>query len=66
MIVIPFEDTNPETVAPLEHFFEKCFDYLGMNLVGKVVVPGVTKKGEVLNHEKYLKEAFEIGKQLAR
>ncbi len=66
VIVVPYEDTNPETVAPLEHFFEKCFQYIEMNLIDRLIIPGVTKKGEVLKHTKYLKETFEIGKNLAR
>jgi multimeric flavodoxin WrbA len=65
VIVVPYEDMNPETVAPLELFFEKCFVYLEINLIDRLIVPGVTKKREVFNHPKYLKEAFEIGKNLA-
>ena len=66
VIVVPFEDTNPETIAPLELFFEKCFQYIEMNFIDRIIVPGVTEKGEVLNHKEYLKKAFEIGKNLAR
>jgi multimeric flavodoxin WrbA len=66
MVVIPFEETNPDTAAPLEHFFEKCFQYLEMNFLDRLIVPGVTEKGEVFNHTRFMKEAFEIGKNLTR
>jgi multimeric flavodoxin WrbA len=65
VIVIPFEETNPETAAPLEHFFKKCFQYLELKLAGRIIAPGVTKIGDILKHQKYLDEAFKIGKQLA-
>jgi multimeric flavodoxin WrbA len=65
VIAIPFEETNPETTASTEHFFEKCFQYLELKFAGKIIAPGVTKIGDILKHQKYLDEAFEIGKQLA-
>jgi len=66
VIVVPFEDTNPEIAAPLEHFFEKCFQYLELKLEGRIIAPGVTKIGDILKHQGYLKKAFEIGKNLLR
>jgi multimeric flavodoxin WrbA len=66
VIVVPFEDTIPETAALLEQFFEKCFEYLEMNLINRLIVPGVTKKGEVLKHKKYIEEALKLGRGLVK
>ena len=65
-IAICLEEDNLETASLLVAFFEKCLDYLEMNLVGKIVVPGVTKKGEIRKKEDRLSEAWEMGRALAR
>ena len=65
VIAVPFEEEDPETVAPLVAFFEKCFEYLQMNLVGKVIVPGVSHKGDILGKQTRLEEAYDFGKRLA-
>jgi len=64
-IVVPFEEENPETAAPLVQFFEKSLSYLEMNLVGKVIVPGVSAKGDVLEKAEKLAEARSLGEKLA-
>ena len=64
VIVIPFEEENLETAAPVITFFEKCFQYLQMNLLYKVIVPGVSQKGDVLKKVDVLNEAYEIGRKL--
>ena len=66
VIAVPFEEENLETAAPLVTFFEKSLQYLEMNLVGRVIVPGVTRKGEILGKEDRLREAFELGRKLAQ
>jgi multimeric flavodoxin WrbA len=63
-LVIPFEEEDPETVAPLFTFFEKCFSYLEMPLSGSVVVPGVTLRGEVAKQAGPMEEAYNLGKRL--
>jgi multimeric flavodoxin WrbA len=65
VIAVPFEEEDPETVAPLVVFFEKCFQYLQINLIGKIIVPGVGRKGEILQKEARLEEAYELGGRLA-
>lgn len=65
VIAIPFEEENEETVRPVVEFFQKCLDYLQMNLVGQVIAPGVTTRGEVRQKEKYLQQAYDLGKTLA-
>jgi multimeric flavodoxin WrbA len=65
VLAIPFEEENPETAMPLVTFFEKSLNYLEMNIVGKVIVPGVTLKGEIVKKKNRIKEAFELGRRVA-
>ena len=65
VIAVPFEEENQETVRPVVEFFQKCLDYLQMNLIGQVIAPGVTTRGEVRNKEDILQQAYDIGKTLA-
>ncbi|MFH1076522.1 MAG: hypothetical protein V1753_06730 [Pseudomonadota bacterium] len=46
-------------------FFEKSLKYLDMNLIGKILVPGVSRRGDILRKEDRLEEAFKLGKRLA-
>lgn len=62
-LVIPFEEEDPETVAPVIAFFERCFTYLELNLVAKLVVPGVGRRGEVVGREDWLREAYGLGRR---
>ncbi len=64
-VVVPLEETDPETWAPVVHFFEKSLGYMGMRIAGTVIAPGVDRKGDVLAHPDILAEAFEMGKRLA-
>lgn len=64
-IAIPYEETNPKTARPVVEFFEKCFDYLGIRLAARLIVPGVTERGEVREKKEVLQEAFNIGRSLA-
>ena len=66
VIVVPFEEETPDIVTPIITFFDKCLQYLEMNLLGKIIVPGVTLRGEVLKKDSYLKNAFDLGKILAK
>jgi len=66
VIVVPCEEENPENAALLVAFFEKCFRYLQMKLIGKIIVPGVSQKGEVLKKLDSLKESYELGRKLAK
>ena len=65
VIAIPYEEEDAETVQPVEAFFAKCFHYLEMPLVGTIVAPGVTKRGEIKSKPEILKQAWELGKKLA-
>ena len=37
-----------------------------MNLIEKIIVPGVTLKGEIRKKKKNLEEAYELGRRLAQ
>jgi multimeric flavodoxin WrbA len=63
-LAVPFEEDNPETASVLIEFFERCFDYLEMKIVGRIIVPGVTHRGEILRKEDRLEESFLLGKSL--
>jgi multimeric flavodoxin WrbA len=65
-LAIPFEEDDLETAEPLVKFFEKSLSYLEMDIAGRIVVPGVTLRGEVRKKEDVLSDAFELGKKLAR
>ena len=64
-IAVPFEEDNPETAALVLAFFRKCFEYLKMDVLGQIIVPGVTLRGEILKKEDRLKEAHQLGRSLA-
>lgn len=65
VVACPFEEENKETASLLVVFFEKCFEYLEMEFVGKILAPGVTLKGEIRKRGDYLREARELGRVLA-
>ncbi len=64
-IAIPHEE-GPETAELVVAFFEKSLKYLEMSLVGRVVVPGVSGKGDVLKKEESLEAAHELGRKLVK
>jgi multimeric flavodoxin WrbA len=66
VIAVPFEENNPQTARLLVKFFEKSLKYLEMNLIGKILVPGVSRRGDILRKEGRLEEAFKLGIRLAR
>ncbi len=65
VLAVPFEEENPETAALLIAFFEKSLQYLQMNLVGSIIVPGVGRKGEILEKTDLLAEAYALGRKIA-
>ncbi|TFG03233.1 MAG: flavodoxin family protein [Promethearchaeota archaeon] len=65
VIVVPFEEDNLETADLLVKMFEKSFEYLEIPLIGKIIVPGVTKKGEVIKQEEIIEQCYNLGKKLA-
>lgn len=65
VIAVPFEEENPEMARLVVEFFEKSLAYLEMKVVGKVIVPGVSGKGDILQKAERLREAYELGQSLA-
>lgn len=65
VIAVPFADRTCETSALVAEFFAKSLDYLEMRLIDKILVPGVTKRGEVRTKEKVMTTCFELGRRLA-
>lgn len=63
VLAVPFEEKNSETANLLVAFFEKSFQYLQINLIGKIIVPGVGHKGEILKKTDSLKEGYNLGKK---
>ncbi len=64
VLVIPFEEKNPETAAPVIEFFTRSLNYLEMNIAGKLIVPGVTIMGEVSGKIDLMQEAYKLGKDI--
>ncbi len=61
IIVIPFEETNRETVNPVIDFFRRCSNYLELNIVAELIAPGLSRKGEVDEKVDVKNAAFELG-----
>jgi multimeric flavodoxin WrbA len=66
IIAVPFEEENPETAGLVVAFFKKSLTYLEMKLLGQVIVPGVTRRGEILKKGQYLAEGYELGRTSVR
>ena len=65
IIAVPFEDRTLSTSELVVRFFEKSFDYLEMRFADKILVPGVTKLGEVGNRKHVMDKCYRLGKRLA-
>lgn len=63
-VVIPYEEDDPATAAPVVEFFARSLRYLEMELAGTVVVGGLARKGQVLEREEALQAATELGREL--
>lgn len=64
-VVVPFEELNRETVAPVLAFFEMSLQYLEIDLIGKICAPGMARKGEVKENPEIMAEAWQLGQKLA-
>ena len=65
-LAVPFEEETPETADLVVAMFERSLEYLEMDLVGQVIVPGVGEKGSVLEKEERLKAAYDLGRRLVK
>lgn len=64
-IVVPFEDTTLTTASLVVDFFKRSLDYLEMTLSETILVPGVTKRGEVRYRQEIMDQCYELGQKLA-
>jgi multimeric flavodoxin WrbA len=64
-LAVPFEEENPETAALVTAFFEKSLAYLEVDLIGSVIVPGMGRKGQILELPDRLAGAYALGKRSA-
>lgn len=65
ILVTAYEEEGPKAVEPMLRMFEMSFEYLGLKLIGTVVVDGVGPKGAVLQKPDALDQAYELGRSLA-
>ena len=64
-LAVPFEDTDLATAELLVELFARSFAYLELNLLGKVLVPGLQARTEVLQRADALAACRELGRRLA-
>jgi multimeric flavodoxin WrbA len=64
-LVVPLEERNPATAELVVAMFERSLAYLEMPLVGQVVAPGVTERGEVRTCDDAMNAARDLGRRLA-
>lgn len=65
VIAVPFEDRRYKTSDLVVDFFARSLDYLEMRLIDKILVPGVTKCGEVRAKKRVMAKCYELGRRLA-
>ena len=65
VIVVPFEDKTLETSNLVVDFFDKSLAYLEMRLADRILVPGVTKRGEVSVRKGIMDKCYRLGRKLA-
>jgi multimeric flavodoxin WrbA len=57
VLVIPFGASDPHYARHLDGILTDVLDYLGMNLIEKILVPGATSKGTIKNRSQILAKA---------
>jgi multimeric flavodoxin WrbA len=65
VLAVVFEEDTGEAAGPLLDMFEKSFAYLEVNYTETILVPGVTKRGEIAEKVDVMTRAFEMGRGLA-
>ena len=60
-LAVTMEEPNPEGASLLVSVFQKCLEYLEMRLAARIVVPGLSRKGEMAEKADRLEEARQIG-----
>jgi multimeric flavodoxin WrbA len=65
-VAVPFEEKEKETAELVIELFRRSFEYLELRLVGQVIVPGVTHRGEVAEKTEHLAGSYELGRKLIK
>lgn len=65
IIAVPFEEENLKTASLLIKFFEKSLQFLEMNLIRKILVPGVSGRGDIMKKPAVLEKSYRVGERLA-
>ena len=58
---MPFEEDNPDAASLVVALFQRSLAYLEMTLAGQVIVPGVSRKGDVAAKAEALQHAYRLG-----
>ena len=66
VLAIPFEEYNIKTADLLVRFFVKSLQYLEMKIIGKILCPGVSARGDILKREEVLRSGYQLGKRISR
>ena len=64
IIIIPLGGGSEHYARHAVGLLEDVFDYLQMELVGKIVAPGLNSRGEVCNNESIMNKARNMGRKL--
>ena len=64
-MVVPFEEEDPATADLTVSLLDKCFQFLELRPAGRIIVPGVTRPGEVRQHPEVMEQARWLGAALA-
>lgn len=63
-IVVPMEETDEAGAELVVEFFGRCFGYLEMEFSGRLIVPGLTGRGQVRTMPEAMEEARRMGEML--
>jgi multimeric flavodoxin WrbA len=66
ILAIPFEEDTIKTADLLIKFFVKSLGYLEMKIIGKILSPGVSARGDILKKEELLRRSYQLGKRIAK
>ena len=66
VLAIPFEEDNIKTADLLIRFFVKSLRYLEMKIIGKILSPGVSARGDILKREEFLEKGYQLGKRISK
>ncbi len=64
VLVIPFEEDTLATAELVIEMFRRSFDYLEMNLRDTIIVPGVSRRGDVLKKSEIMTKCRILGNKL--